>query len=135
MNHFLSCANKFADFFNPIIVGRMDKDNLLAQKPLTKTAARRRESLFRTIQMVTVDRAATHGDAEDEMPRVAAVWNGLLKHKLKEPLTQFDVAALMVGLKMVRATANPLHLDNWDDGSGYSSIGAGLAAAVLETSG
>jgi len=110
----------------------METDKTLSLKPLPKTAARRRDSLLRTVQMVTVDRTATHGDAEDEMPRVAMVWNGLLKNKLSTPLTAFDVAALMVGLKMVRATANPLHVDNWDDGSGYSSIGAGLAAAASD---
>lgn len=96
---------------------------------LSAPSRRRLESLERTAKLVTTDRPKTHGDAEIEMGRLAVVWSGLLQHKLKEPLTEFDAAAMMVAFKACRAVVNPQHQDNWDDAAGYSAIGAGISEA------
>lgn len=63
------------------------------------------------------------------MAQLAEALTGLLRHKLKESLTEFDATGIMVVAKACRAVVNPMHVDNWDDGSGYNAIGAGIAEA------
>lgn len=73
---------------------------------------------------VTVDRAATHGDAEDTFTRIAAFWSAYSQH----PFAPHDVAAMLALLKVARIKANPAHADNWIDLAGYAACGGELAA-------
>lgn len=73
---------------------------------------------------ITVDRAATHGAAEDSFAWIAGHWNWWLQDKL-EPgasITPYDVAQMMVGFKQARAKGNPAFLDNPVDGCGYFAL-------------
>lgn len=79
-------------------------------------------------QAVTVDRAATHGDAEDNFNRIAALWSV----HLGQPVTATDVAVMMTMLKLARIAANPGHQDSWIDGCGYLACGGELAAGAAE---
>jgi len=76
-------------------------------------------------QCVTVDRAATHGDAEKTFGRIAAVWSARLGINVTEP----QVCILLADLKTSRAWGNPCHADNWIDIAGYAACGGEIATS------
>ena len=83
---------------------------------------------------VTRDRAATHGEAEDNFAWIASHWNWWLQDKL-EPgasITPYDVAQMMVGFKQARAKGNPAHGDNFTDGCGYFALAGEIALRATE---
>jgi len=82
----------------------------------------RSEILETAHQAVTVDRAATHGDAERNFGLIAAYWSAHLDH----PVSAVDVAAMMVLFKMARLRGNPGHSDNAVDACGYAAIAGEL---------
>lgn len=79
---------------------------------------------------ITVDRAATHGAAENSFAWIAGHWNWWLQDKL-EPgasITPYDVAQMMVGFKQARAKGNPAFHDNAIDAVGYSALAGEIGA-------
>ena len=70
---------------------------------------------------VTEDRAADHGDMEDNFIRIAALWNAHLG--LIDFIKPHDVPVLMTLLKIARIGSNPKHMDNWVDACGYMACG------------
>ena len=70
-------------------------------------------------QAVTVDRAATHGDAECNFASIGAIWSA----RLGVPITAAQVAIMLVDLKTCRAWGNPGHADSWVDIAGYAACG------------
>ena len=58
------------------------------------------------------------GDAVGTHVRIAQVWSGILDHEV-QPV---QVALMMEGLKLVRASINPADLDSFHDAQGYSRI-------------
>lgn len=84
----------------------------------------RAEILDAARQAVTVDRAATHGAAEDTFAAIARLWSARLGRKL----TPEQVAIMLIDLKTARAWGNPGHGDNWIDIAGYAACGGELAA-------
>lgn len=79
---------------------------------------------------ITVDRAATHGAAEDNFAWIAGHCNWWLQDKL-EPgasITPYDVAQMMVGFKQARAKGNPAFHDNAIDAVGYSALAGEIGA-------
>lgn len=81
---------------------------------------------------VTVDRAATHGDAEDSFSLIAGHWNWWLSDKLKDTITAYDVAQMMAGFKQARARGNPQCDDNFVDAVGYAAIAGEIATRKAE---
>ena len=79
-------------------------------------------------QAVTVDRAATHGNAEHGFATIAALWSADMGIRF----TATDVARLMVLLKIARAKANPGHADSWVDMAGYAACGCEIATEANE---
>jgi hypothetical protein len=77
-------------------------------------------------QIVTKDRAATHGSAEDNFETIARYWSV----HLDIPITKEDVAVMMVLLKTARIKSNPSHIDNWIDGIGYFACGGEIATSI-----
>lgn len=79
---------------------------------------------------VTRDRAATHGDAEDNFAWIAGHWNWWLQDKLMPgaSITPYDVAQMMVGFKQARAKGNPAFRDNAIDAVGYSALAGEIGA-------
>ncbi len=73
---------------------------------------------------VTVDRAATHGAAEDSFARIAAIWS----LRLGVEITAAQVALMMVDFKTVRAWGNPSHTDNYVDIAGYAALAGEIAS-------
>lgn len=72
---------------------------------------------------VTQDRAATHGDLEDNFSAIAQIWTV----RLGRTITSEQVAIMLIDLKTVRAWGNPKHEDNWMDIAGYAACGGELA--------
>jgi len=83
----------------------------------------RADILATATQAIPVDRAATHGAAENSFGLIAAYWASHLDH----PVSAADVATMMVLLKCARMAGNPAHLDNYVDAAGYAAIGGELA--------
>lgn len=83
----------------------------------------RADILTTAAQAVTVDRAATHGDVEDNFASLAAIWSA----RLGVSITSSQVAIMMIDLKTVRAWNNPKHADNWVDCAGYAACGGEVA--------
>lgn len=81
-------------------------------------------------EYVTKDRAATHGDAEDNFQRIADLWNAWLQPEAA--VTAVDVAVMMTLLKIARIGSNEGNADNWIDGCGYLACGAEIAARRLD---
>ena len=86
----------------------------------------RSEILDTAKQAVTVDRAATHGDAEQTFSAIAEVWSA----RLGQTLTPAQVAILLSDLKTCRAWGNPAHADNWVDMAGYAACGGEIATGA-----
>ncbi len=70
------------------------------------------------------DRERTYGNPLEHFAAVAAVWSVLLGH----PVTPVQVPLLMATLKLVRASHNHMHLDNWIDLAGYAALAGELSA-------
>lgn len=86
----------------------------------------RAEILHAAERCVTVDRAATHGDAEQSFTVLGALWSarlGVLVHP-------HQVAIMLADLKTVRAWNNPGHTDNWIDLAGYAACGGEIATGA-----
>tara|TARA_R110000796_G_scaffold80064_2_gene177326 strand:+ start:104 stop:625 length:522 start_codon:yes stop_codon:yes gene_type:complete len=74
-------------------------------------------------QYVTKDRAATHGDMENNFKNIAELWTAYLGYGVASE----DVAAMMALLKIARLKSNPHNADNWIDACGYMACGGELA--------
>lgn len=83
----------------------------------------RSEILDTAKEYVTKDRAAIHGDAEQNFNMVALYWSAHLGRNIKA----HDVAVMMTLLKLARAKSNHAHADNWIDGCGYLACGGEIA--------
>ena len=68
---------------------------------------------------VTKDRAADHGDMEDNFSTIGQYWSVHLGVKVDAT----DVAVMMTLLKAARIKSNPKHPDNWVDACGYMACG------------
>ena len=85
---------------------------------------KRADILATASEYVTIDRAATHGDAEDNFRRIAELWNAYLG---VDDITSIDVAVMLALLKVARIRSNPTHADNWIDIAGYAACGGEIA--------
>jgi hypothetical protein len=75
---------------------------------------------------VTKDRAATHGEMENNFETIAKYWSV----HLDIPVTATDVAVMMTLLKVARIKSNEGHLDNWVDGAGYLACGGEISTPI-----
>ena len=84
---------------------------------------KRQDILDTAKHIITLDRAATHGGAEDSFGTIAKMWSAYLGRDIAE----HDVCAMMVLLKVARIKGNPTHLDSWLDSAGYAAIGGEIS--------
>jgi hypothetical protein len=88
-----------------------------------------RAKVLRTAEKyVCKDRAAQHGDMEDNFQTIASYWGV----HLGTEVTATDVAVMMTLLKVARIKGNAAHTDNWVDGCGYLACGGELAGGDVE---
>jgi hypothetical protein len=81
---------------------------------------KRAEILDEAKECVMVDRAADHGDLEDNFVLIARYWS----NHLDAQITPADVGIMMTLLKIARMKGNPNHKDNYVDGAGYLACAA-----------
>lgn len=86
---------------------------------------KRAEILDTAKEYVTKDRAADHGNMEDNFSNIARYWSVHLGIEL----TAEDVAVMMTLLKLARIKSNRKHMDNWVDGAGYLACGGEIVSA------
>lgn len=87
------------------------------------TKLTRAEVLETAKEYVTKDRAADHGDMEDNFRTIASYWS----IHLDCAVLPHDVGVMMMLLKAARTKSNPSHSDNYIDAAGYSACAAELA--------
>ena len=87
----------------------------------------RRRLLEEAAEVISVDRAATHGRAENSFASIAGAWNWWLSIRGNGPLSAVDVAIMMDLFKTARLANNLTHRDNWLDKAGYSALGYEIA--------
>jgi hypothetical protein len=83
----------------------------------------RRDILETATQYVTKDRAADHGDMEDNFRLIAEYWS----LHLDCDVAADDVGVMMALLKVARMKGNPAHGDNYIDGCGYLACAGEIA--------
>ena len=76
---------------------------------------KRAEILDTAKEYVTKDRAADHGEMEDNFHTIAALWSAYTG----ADISAIDVGVMMNLLKCARIRSNPKHMDNFIDGAGY----------------
>ena len=103
------------------LVSRIGSDNWREET----TAWSRAKVLDTAKDYVTKDRAADHGDMEDNFRTIASYWNTHLGIDFIEPQ---DVAVMMTMLKLARIRQNEKHLDNWVDACGYMACGGEIVS-------
>ena len=84
-----------------------------------------RDQILKTaLDVITVDRAATHGDAEDSFDAIAQAWSWWLSNRSipESPLEARDVAMMMTLFKIARIAGNEYHEDNYVDLCGYAAL-------------
>jgi len=72
-------------------------------------------------------RQINYGQPEDNLGRIAALWNA----NFGTDFDAADVAVAMALLKVARLQTQPSHLDSWVDLAGYAAIGGELATAPI----
>lgn len=80
--------------------------------------------------LVANDRANTHGDKRKNHKNIAALWNAYLdiRRDTASPLTEIDVAQMMVLLKLARTQLGAFNQDDYVDLVGYAAIAGELAS-------
>lgn len=85
-----------------------------------------REAILRgAAKCVLQDSNNTYGKPENGFMQIADLWNAYLQDK--NVLEPYDVANLMILLKVQRAKANPHHIDSFIDIAGYAACAGELA--------
>ena len=72
------------------------------------------------------DREKSYGDPIEMHNRIAKIWSAVLN----EPVTAYEVALCMAGLKLARATKNASDPDSLIDAHGYAEIAQSIQAYV-----
>lgn len=91
----------------------------------------RRECLEAATKAVCFDRNADYGDAENNLGRIADLWNHLGVRRSDDLISASDVALMMILVKVARQ-AHSSKTDNWIDIAGYAALGAELDANESE---
>jgi len=109
------------------LVSRIGSDNWREEVSLASVVNyyERADILDTAKEYVTKDRAADHGDMEDNFRTIASYWNTHLGIDFIEPQ---DVAVMMTMLKIARIRQNEKHLDNWIDACGYMACGGEIVS-------
>ena len=84
---------------------------------------KRTEILETAIELTNGDRQDTYGDPIDNMTRVAKRWSVTLGFEIKP----WQVAVMMVDLKIDRLAHSPTHKDSAIDGAAYFAIASEVA--------
>lgn len=79
-------------------------------------------------EIINGERQGQYGKPENSFQRIAEFWSGYLGKNLSD----YDVANMMILMKVARNAGGVYKDDNWIDICGYAAIGAELQAACKE---
>ena len=81
-------------------------------------------------ELLTGDRQRTHGDKAVNHGNIAALWSAYLARRTNPlaPLQDYEVAQMMVLLKVARTLAGVHNDDDYVDAVGYAAIAGDLSA-------
>lgn len=89
----------------------------------------RKECLEEAIRITTHDRQDDYGKPEEVFNCIAAYWDTyLISRGLEGGLNGYDVAAMMILLKIARLVNSPYKEDTWVDIAGYAANGIEIAS-------
>jgi hypothetical protein len=77
--------------------------------------------------LVSGDRAQTHGDMADNFARIADLWSAYLGRRLDTGLSAVDVGNMMALLKIARTLSGQVNADDFVDGAGYLACAGEIA--------
>lgn len=93
----------------------------------------KRELLEAAIAAVCGDRALNYGKPEANFARIATLWNAYVYIRKQDmvnigqteefELSEWDVANIMILMKVARLMHQPNHKDSWIDIAGYAACG------------
>ena len=90
------------------------------ETPQTQETPIRVEALREAAKIISGDRNKQYGAPEDNFERTAQIWSVILG----VPISNEDVAMMMVGLKVARyASKSGFQPDTWIDIAGYAACG------------
>ncbi len=93
---------------------------------------KREECLRTACEIVNGARQDCYGDAEDNFQTIASLWESYLEATgCDVVINSKDVAMMMILLKVARAAAPGIHLDNYIDISGYAACAYGIDAMCI----
>lgn len=88
------------------------------------------EILAEASQIVSINRNSAYGEPEDNFRVIAHLWYDYLAGRglisSTEYLQPFDVAAMMILMKISRLVTSPEKQDHWVDIAGYAACGGGI---------
>ncbi len=98
------------------------------ETPQTQETPIRIEALREAAKIISGDRNKQYGAPEDNFERTAQIWSVILG----VPISNEDVAMMMVGLKVARyASKSGYQPDTWVDIAGYA--GCGYEVGLIES--
>jgi len=93
--------------------------------PISEQQPLRVEALREAARIISSDRNKQYGAPENNFERTAQIWSVILG----VPISNEDVAMMMVGLKMARyASKSGYQPDTWIDIAGYAGCGYEVGA-------
>lgn len=99
----------------------------------------KKADLLKAALEIVEKRGLNYGKPENNFKRIAEFWEDYLNNRESTsgfdtycPVTEADVAAMMVLMKVARLMEKPDHLDSWQDIAGYAACGAEVSLAGEE---
>tara|TARA_R110002167_G_scaffold133273_2_gene318267 strand:- start:67 stop:393 length:327 start_codon:yes stop_codon:yes gene_type:complete len=84
-------------------------------------------------QLVSVDRAATHGSAIDNFSLIAEHWTAHINARNKSDIKiqATDVCDMMELFKIGRRNASPSNIENYTDACGYAALSYEMFSVLI----
>lgn len=102
------------------------------------SANERKGILEEAIKITSENRNALYGEPEDNFWNIAKYWNDYLNQKkgvgIPIELQPYDVAVMMILMKISRIPQSPLQRDHWIDIAGYAACGFDCTITRVEVS-
>ena len=92
----------------------------LRETPIERALPEREQVLDDASALISVERAADYGPAQESFGRIAHIWSAILG----VTVTEKQAAMMLAGLKLSRLAYQPDHRDSWVDLAGYAALGS-----------
>ena len=93
---------------------------------------KRKELLEEAAKITNGERQDHYGTPENNFSTIADLWNvyetACVRRQNCAGLETYDVAAMMILLKVARIGSDPKHIDSWIDIAGYASCGGEIVS-------